>query len=161
MPIVESRIDRIEPQRPGRIRVHEFFRFHTGEETTNIYDVPDTYDTAQHLAVAVVARDAQAIQAEADSIQRRCLDSEDPATFPRDFITIGRFRSAVVKAVLHGRAQWIMPAAEWVDVLSNGELNAAVGSARRIRVRARVANLLALKAAIDADEALREELEEA
>ncbi len=161
MPIIESRIDKIEPQRPGRIRVHEFFRDHTGFETTNIYDVPDSYDTAQHLVDAVVARDAQAIEAEAENVQQRSLDSEDPATFPRDHITIGRFRSAVVSAVLNGRAQRIKPAADWVDGLTNAQLNAAVGADRRVRVRNRVASIQGLEIDLTADEALREELETA
>ncbi len=164
MPIVESRIDKIEPQRPGRIRVHEFFRDHTGFETTNIYDVPDTFDTAQHLVDAVVARDAHLIESEADLVEMRVLEGEDPALITVGHITPVQRLLAIVTSMMRGRPHEIMPAAVWLDAnVSDAELDTAVGAARRVLVRERITGLLAssgprrsLMEALDADEALRD-----
>ncbi len=157
MPIVESRIDKTEPQRPGRIRVHEYFRDHVGLETTNIYDVPEGFDTAQHLADAVVARDAHAIQSEGEVVEARILDGEDPGLITVDYITAVQKLRAVVMALMRGRAQQSFRAAKWIDDnISDNQLNTVIGSARRIKVRNRVTCLLALRTALEADEALRD-----
>ncbi len=164
MPIVESRIDKIEPQRPGRIRVHEFFRDHTGFETTNIYDVPEGYDTAQHLADAVVFRDAHLIESEADIVEERVREGEDPAQIIVVHITLVQRLIAIVMSMMRGRPHEIMPAVVWLDAnVSNAELDTAVGAARRVLVRERITGLLvssgprrSLREALDADEVLRD-----
>ncbi len=157
MPIIESRIDKIEPQRPGLIRVHEFFRDHTGFETTNIYDVPEGYDTAQHLADAVVFRDANAIESEADTVEARVLEGEDPALITVDHITDNDRLVFIVKAFMLGAAHEIRPTAEYIDTsVSNSDLTRAVGATRRVMVRDRVTSVLDLRAALDADEELRD-----
>ena len=157
MPIVESRIDKIEPQRPGRVRVHEFFRDHTGQEYINRYDVPDTYDAVQHLADAVVARDAHLTEGEQETVELRVARGEDPAGITVDHITADQRLIAIVTALMRGRPHQIMRAAEWIDdSVTNAQLNSSVGPSRRILVRNRVAGLLALKANLDADEVRRD-----
>ena len=157
MPIIESRIDKIEPQRPGRIRVHEFFRDHTGLETTNIYDVHDGYDTAQHLADAVVFRDAHLLESEAELVESRVLGGENPALITVDHITDNNRLVAIVMAFMAGTAHEIRLTAEYLDTsVSNSDLTRAIGAARRVMVRDRVTSVLDLRAVLDADEALRD-----
>ena len=157
MPITESRIDKIEPQRPGCIRVHEFFQDHTGFERTNIYDVPEGFDTAQHLADQVVMRDAFMIEGEADSVEAQVLDGADPAPITTDHITADQKLQAVVAALMSGTAQQIFAAAVWVnDNISNAQLDTAVGSDRRVAVRNRITSVLALRTDLEADEAQRD-----
>lgn len=156
MPIVESRIDEIEPQRPGRVRVHEFFKDHTGQEYINRYDVPDTFDTTQHLADQVVARDAHLIKSEKRTVERRVSEGEDPSGITVDHITADQRLVAIVTAFMLGQAQGIMRTAEWLSAsVSDAELDNAIGASRRVLVRDRVTGLLALKTDLNADEALR------
>ena len=164
MPIVESRIDKIEPQRPGRIRVHEFFRDQTGLETTNIYDVPEGYDTVQHLADAVVFRDAHLLESEAELVEVRVREGEDPALITVDHITLVQRLLAIVTSMMRGRPHEIIRAVEWLDTnVSDAQLDTAVGAVRRVVVRERISGLLvssgprlALREALAADEALRD-----
>ncbi len=157
MPIVESRIDKTEPQRPGRIRVHEYFLDHVGLETTNIYDVPDSYDTAQHLADAVVFRDAHMIESEAELVEMRVLDGEEPASIVINHITAAQKVKAIILALMRGRAQQVFQAAAWLDAnVSDAQLDAALGEARRIKIRNRIASVFALKVLLEADEGMRD-----
>ncbi len=157
MPIVESRIDKTEPQRPGRIRVHEYFRDHVGLETTNIYDVPDGYDTAQHLADAVVARDAHMIESEAELVEMRVLGGEEPASITTNHIRALQKVKAIILALMRGRAQQAFKAAAWLDAnVSDAQLEAALGIPRRIKIRNRITSVLALKTALEADEVMRD-----
>lgn len=157
MPIVEFRIDKIELQRPGRIRVHEYFRDHVGLEITNIYDVPDTYDTAQHLADAVVWRDAHMIEAEVELVENRVLEGENPVSILTDHITAQQKVKAIILALMRGQAQQVFKAAVWLDAnVTDAQLNAALGVARRIKIRNRITSVLALRTALEADEAMRD-----
>lgn len=157
MPIVESRIDKTEPQRPGRIRVHEYFRDHTGHETTNIYDVPDTYDTAQHLADAVVFRDAHMIESEAELVELLVLEGEEPASISTSHITAAQKVKAIILALMRGRAQQVFKAAMWLDTnVTDAQLDAALGVARRTKIRNRITSVLALKTSLEADEVMRD-----
>jgi len=157
MPIVESRIDKTEPQRPGRIRVHEYFRDHVGLETTNIYDVPEGYDTAQHLADAVVFRDAHMIESEAESVEQLVLDGEEPGSITTNHITAKQKVKAIILALMRGQAQQVFKAATWLDAnVTNAQLDAALGVARRTKIRNRITSVLALRTALEADEAKRD-----
>ena len=157
MPIVESRIDKIEPQRPGRIRVHEYFRDHVGLETTNIYDVPDGYDTTQHLINAVAFRNAHMIESEAELVEARVLEGEEPASITINHITAAQKVKAIILALMRGRAQRVFRAAAWLDAnVTDAQLDAALGTARRIKIRNRIASVLALKTSLETDEAMRD-----
>lgn len=157
MPIVESRIDKTEPQRPGRIRVHEYFRDHTGFETTNIYDVPEGYDTAQHLADQVTARDLGMIADEARRVESRVLEGEEPASITINHITAMQKVKAIILALMKGRAQQIPKAAVWLDAnVRDSQLDSAFGVNRRIKIRDRITSVLALRTALKADEDLRD-----
>lgn len=157
MPIVESRIDKTEPQRPGRIRVHEYFRDHTGLEMTNIYDVPESYDTAQHLADAVVFRDAHMIESEAELVEQLVLEGEEPASITTNHITARQKVKAIVLALMRGQAQQVFRAAVWLEAnVTDAQLDRAFGVARRIKIRDRITSVLALRIDLEADEALRD-----
>lgn len=157
MPIVESRIDKTDPQRPGRIRVHEYFRDHTGLEATNIYDVPDNYDTAQHLADAVVFRDAHMIEAEADLVELRVLGGDEPSLIITNHITTHQKARAIIMALMRGTAQQVFRAASWIDAnVTDAQLDSRFGVARRIKIRNRIISVLALKTSLEADEAMRD-----
>ena len=157
MPIVESRIDKTEPQQLGRIRVHEYFRDHVGHETTNIYDVSDTYDTAQHLADAVVWRNAHMIKAEAELVEHRVLEGGNPASITTDHITAGQKVKAIILALMRGRAQQVFRAAVWLDAnVTDAQLDVALGVARRTKIRDRITSVLALRTALETDEAMRD-----
>ncbi len=157
MPIVESRIDKTEPQRPGRIRVHEYFRDHTGLETTNIYDVPEAYDTAQHLADAVVFRDAHMIESEAELVESRVLEGEEPGSVTTNHITAAQKVKAIILALMRGRAQQVFRAAVWLDAnVTDAQLDAALGVVRRTKIRNRIASVLALRTALETDEGMRD-----
>ncbi len=157
MPIVESRIDRIDPQGPGRIRVFEYFRDHTGFETTNIYDVHEGYDTALHLSDAVIFRDAHAIESEAEVVEARVLEDVEPDTITIAHITEDQKLIAIIMALMKGRAQQVFRAAQWIDDnISNGQLNALVGSDRARLILDRITGLLALRTDLETDEGLRD-----
>jgi transcriptional regulator of heat shock response len=157
MPIVEFRIDKIEPQRPGRIRVHEYFRNHVGFETTNIYDVPDNYDTARHLVDAVVFRDGHMIESEASAVEARVLEGEDPNTITINHITVVQKVKAIILALMRGRAQQVFKAAVWLDAnVTDAQLNRRFGRLRRIKIRNRIISVLALRTALEADETMRD-----
>ena len=157
MPIVESRIDRTDPQRPGRIRVHEYFRDQTGLEATNIYDVPEDYDTAQHLADAVVFRDAHMIESEAELVELRVLEGEEPGSITTDHITATQKVKAIIFALMRGQAQQVFKAATWLDAnVTNAQLDMALGQPRRIKIRNRITSVLALRTSLEADEAMRD-----
>lgn len=157
MPITESRIDKIEPQRPGRTRVHEYFRDHTGLETTNIYDVSEGYDMARHLADAVMFRDAHMIESEAELVEMRVLEGAEPASIITNHITVQQKVKAIILALMRGRAQQVFRAAAWLDVnVTDAQLDAVLGVTRRIKIRNRITSVLALKTSLEADEGMRD-----
>ncbi len=157
MSIVLSRIDKTEPQRPKRIRVHEYFRDHVGFETTNIYDVPEGYDTAQHLADAVVFRDAHMIESEEELVEQLVLNGEEPDLITTNHITEMQKIMAVILALMKGQAQQVFLAAVWMDAsVTDRQLDALVGRSRRMLVRDRITSVLDLRTALEADEGMRD-----
>ncbi len=160
MPIITSRIDEIEngAPGPGRMRVHEFFEDQTGRIYINRYDVPLGYDTAQQLADQVVFRDTRLLIDEKRNVQLDVKEGADPATITVDHITANEKLASIVNGFMFGVAQDMAVAAAWLNAsVSNGELDTAVGTDRRVVVRNRETSVLGLQTDLDADEALRDD----
>ena len=159
MPIVESRIDKIEPQRPGRIRVYFFFRDHTGHIESPILDVPEDFDTTQYLVDREIFLNANAIQNEVEIVETQVLAGADPAEISVDHITPKQRLRAIIMGMMRGRPHKIIRAAEWLDAnISKTQLaKVIVDATRRARIRSRVAGVLALKTSLEADEVLRDD----
>lgn len=157
MPIVESRIDEIEPQRPGRQRVHFYFREHTGREHVQRIDVPVGYDTADHIVRHTATMNTGMIKSERERIQEHISDGDDPATITTDHITAKQKLMAITLGFMHTRAQKAVITAEWLrDNISDSQLNTAIGAQRRQKVRQRQTSVLALKVNLQADEGMRD-----
>ena len=162
MPALETFVGGDFPQADGKRHVHLYYRDHNGRTIRGprMHDVPADRDFSLEFDDLTAAKSASLITDEIEKVEREVEDGADPATITREEITARQAVKPLVKAFMRMKASLkTVRVAEFIrDRVTDAILNADLSPAIKTRIRARVVKVLAYKADLEADDALREEL---
>lgn len=166
MPIISSVVAQVTLNGDGSVRVREEHTDHTGEVWMERYNTPSHTEELVEGVVTMVpvdhtlalAGNASKVltymsRAEAVAFESHVLSGNSPETFDRRHNNA----AALVKPLLRAFMQIDDPVralktARWIrDNLGNTQLDTQVPVAVRQKIRARIANLVSMEAALEAD----------
>lgn len=158
MPVVSSVMISATTQADGRVAYTERHTDHLGGRHYFSYRVTTSIDALAVMAARAISLIGTFKDDERSRIAAQIEAGVDPATITPEHLTNAQALRVVVKTAMHLTAAEAILTAEFIDTLTNTQLDAVFNVAIRQRIRTRVAGLLALKADLAADQALEEEL---
>ena len=129
------------------------------------------HDHRLHLPVATSVAEVEALMVqyaldlprqltvnEKQDIKDKVREGVDPATLVSVWINARQRARMILSGMMTMEAEDAILASEYINTLTDMQIDNAFGVAKRKRIRTRITGLLALKAGLDADAAKREEL---
>lgn len=137
MPIVSSEIVKWHDRGNGRLSVFEQHTDHNGDMHEHRYSCPVAHNINQALLDWVPTLDSSLLSSERSSIQSRLESGEDPANItPKHLSTIQKSKR-VIRALMQGEPEKLLKSAEFVQTLTDNQLDNYFTVAKRTRIRTR------------------------
>lgn len=167
MPIVSSVIARDHDRGGGRRSIREHHTDHLGQvHSRNISTRDPNYDAPAHLADHAAEVEAGIVEGERQRIRSEVEGGADPAGLSSDWLTADEIVYEVAKAAAGMGAADVIPVAEWLSALTDADLERIFPGDDPVSgwpywqaVKARRDNVLSVKAALEADNQLRREVD--
>jgi len=158
MPIVSSQIVRNHNRGNGVLSIHEQHIDHLGGIHEHKYRCPLDYDVDLALINWASILEANLIQNEKDIVFNSVSKGADPNLIIVKYISNLQKAKQALKALMFGRAENVIKAAEFVSSFSDVQIENHFTVVQRIRIRIRQDYVLNNQAIIEADAMQREEL---
>ncbi len=159
MPIVSSIITHNQDRGNNSRSVHEEHTDHLGKVHSHRYLTTLDHDVdaalianAAKMALGIVRRDKGRVR---DEVEK----GVDPVTITTDHLTAEQRLRQIIMAVMQMQAVDAIRAAEFIDDMTDTDLDRLFDVTIRQRIRTRITGILALKTNLQSDEDLREELD--
>lgn len=158
MTIISSQITHNQDRGNGSRSVHETHTDHVGVVHDHRYHAALDFDADAALSGNAVKMAQSLIDGEKERVFAEVEAGADPADITVDHITNKQALRQIVRAAMNMDAEAVIKAAEFIDTLTDAQLDNVFDPTIRIRIRNRVTGILDLKSSLVADTTKREEL---